>query len=200
MRQTSTPWRRPSGSRRRTAARWSSSRSVRRRSSSRCARPLPWGPTAQSWCRMRRPPDPISRDELRARKGARAGGADLVLFGQQASDSDGAVMWAAVADRLRGRSCRRWPTSRWRATGDGQASDGVRLRRHLRPAAGGGRGLGCDQRAALPVLKGIMGAKSKPTETLSLADIGVEPERVGTSGSRTTRHRRWRHRRRKVAR
>src|SRR5881392_2822618 len=28
-------------------------------------------------------------------------GADLVLFGQQASDPDGAVLWAAVADRLR---------------------------------------------------------------------------------------------------
>ena len=27
-------------------------------------------------------------------------GADLVLFGQQARDSDGAVLWAAVADRL----------------------------------------------------------------------------------------------------
>src|SRR6266704_4854783 len=27
--------------------------------------------------------------------------ADLVLFGQQASDSDGAVLWAAVAERLR---------------------------------------------------------------------------------------------------
>src|SRR5437588_9564448 len=27
--------------------------------------------------------------------------ADLVLFGQQARDSDGAVLWAAVADRLR---------------------------------------------------------------------------------------------------
>jgi electron transfer flavoprotein beta subunit len=28
-------------------------------------------------------------------------GADLILFGQQAGDSDGAVLWAAVADRLR---------------------------------------------------------------------------------------------------
>ncbi len=28
-------------------------------------------------------------------------GADIVLFGQQAADSDGAVLWAAVADRLR---------------------------------------------------------------------------------------------------
>ncbi|MBW8741646.1 MAG: electron transfer flavoprotein subunit beta/FixA family protein, partial [Acidobacteria bacterium] len=28
-------------------------------------------------------------------------GVDVVLFGQQAGDSDGAVLWAAVADRLR---------------------------------------------------------------------------------------------------
>src|SRR5256885_991127 len=28
-------------------------------------------------------------------------GADLILFGQQAGDSDGAVLWAAIADRLR---------------------------------------------------------------------------------------------------
>src|SRR5215204_5495055 len=28
-------------------------------------------------------------------------GADLIVFGQQSSDSDGAVLWAAVADRLR---------------------------------------------------------------------------------------------------
>src|ERR671937_1793527 len=27
--------------------------------------------------------------------------ADLILFGQQSSDADGAVLWAAVADRLR---------------------------------------------------------------------------------------------------
>ena len=30
-----------------------------------------------------------------------------------------------------------------------------------------------------PSLKGIMGAKSKPAETLSLADIGADPARVG---------------------
>ena len=28
-------------------------------------------------------------------------GAELILFGQQSSDSDGAVLWSAVADRLR---------------------------------------------------------------------------------------------------
>ena len=37
-----------------------------------------------------------------------------------------------------------------------------------------------------PSLKGIMGAKKKPQETLSLADLGVEPARAGEAGSRTT--------------
>jgi len=36
-----------------------------------------------------------------------------------------------------------------------------------------------------PSLKGIMGAKSKPQETLSLADLGVEADRAGEAGSRT---------------
>ena len=84
--------------------------------------------------------------------------ADLVLFGQQASDSDGAVLWAAVADRLRRPMVSQVADLALEGDrGDGQASDGVRLRRHLRPPAGGGRGLGCDQRAALPVLEGNHG-------------------------------------------
>ena len=37
-----------------------------------------------------------------------------------------------------------------------------------------------------PSLKGIMGAKSKPQETLSLADVGVDAGAVGEAGSRTT--------------
>ena len=36
-----------------------------------------------------------------------------------------------------------------------------------------------------PSLKGIMGAKTKPQETLSLADLGVEGDRAGEQGSRT---------------
>ena len=35
---------------------------------------------------------------------------DLVLFGQQSSDSDGAVLWAAVAERLAGPSSPRSPS------------------------------------------------------------------------------------------
>ena len=30
-----------------------------------------------------------------------------------------------------------------------------------------------------------MGAKKKPQETLSLGDLGAEPDRTGTAGSRT---------------
>jgi electron transfer flavoprotein beta subunit len=36
-----------------------------------------------------------------------------------------------------------------------------------------------------PSLKGIMGAKSKPQETVSLSDLGVEADRAGEQGSRT---------------
>ena len=36
-----------------------------------------------------------------------------------------------------------------------------------------------------PSLKGIMGAKSKPQETLSLADLAVEASDAGQEGSRT---------------
>src|SRR5204862_2859286 len=36
-----------------------------------------------------------------------------------------------------------------------------------------------------PSLKGIMGAKSKPQDQVSLSDLGVEAERAGEQGSRT---------------
>jgi electron transfer flavoprotein beta subunit len=36
-----------------------------------------------------------------------------------------------------------------------------------------------------PSLKGIMGAKSKPQDTVSLADLGLDPDSAGEAGSRT---------------
>jgi electron transfer flavoprotein beta subunit len=36
-----------------------------------------------------------------------------------------------------------------------------------------------------PSLKGIMGAKKKPFETLSLGDLGVDAAEAGDSGSKT---------------
>jgi electron transfer flavoprotein beta subunit len=37
-----------------------------------------------------------------------------------------------------------------------------------------------------PSLKGIMGAKKKPQDTKTLADLGLEADRAGEAGSRTT--------------
>jgi electron transfer flavoprotein beta subunit len=110
-----------------------------------------------------------------------------VLFGQQASDSDGAVLWSAVAERLR------LPVIS--QISELEMADGqVTAKRQTE--------FGYDKiRAALPVvlavsdavneprypsLKGIMGAKKKPQEVVSLADLGVEGDAAGQAGSRTT--------------
>ena len=112
--------------------------------------------------------------------------ADIVLFGQQAGDSDGAVLWAAVADRLR------VPVVSQAAEitqGDGkltvkrQTEFGYDVIETPLPAVVAVSDAINEPR--YPSLKGIMGAKSKPQDTLSLADLGVEPDRCGEQGSRT---------------
>jgi electron transfer flavoprotein beta subunit len=112
--------------------------------------------------------------------------ADVVLFGQQAGDSDGAVLWAAVADRLR------LPMISQAASlelGDGKA----KVKRQTE--------YGYDVIEAplpcvvavsdaineprYPSLKGIMGAKKKQQDTVGLADLGLSSDDVGEAGSRT---------------
>ena len=113
--------------------------------------------------------------------------ADLVLFGQQSSDSDGAVLWSAVADRLRRPLVSQVADlgiDGATVTGKRQTEFGYDVITAPLPAIVAVSDAINEPR--YPSLKGIMGAKSKPAETLSLADIGVEPERAGTSGSRTT--------------
>ena len=111
---------------------------------------------------------------------------DVVLFGQQAGDSDGAVLWAAVADRLR------LPMISQAAEltqGDGtltvkrQTEFGYDVIQAPLPAVVAVSDAINEPR--YPSLKGIMGAKSKPQKTLTLADVGVEPDRAGEHGSRT---------------
>jgi electron transfer flavoprotein beta subunit len=111
---------------------------------------------------------------------------DLVVFGQQAADSDGAVLWAAVADRLR------LPVISQAASlelADGKA----KVKRQTE--------YGYDVIEAplpcvvavsdaineprYPSLKGIMGAKKKPQDSVTTADLGLGPEEVGETGSRT---------------
>ena len=111
---------------------------------------------------------------------------DLVLFGQQSSDSDGAVLWAAVADRLRRplmSQVAALEIDGGSVTGKRQTEFGYDVIAASLPAVIAVSDAINEPR--YPSLKGIMGAKSKPTETLSLADIGVEAERAGTVGSRT---------------
>src|SRR2546423_6974437 len=112
--------------------------------------------------------------------------ADLILFGQQAGDSDGAVLAAAVADRLRlpvvSHAAELTHADR-KLTIKRQTEFGYDVIEAPLPAVIAVSDAINEPR--YPSLKGIMGAKSKPQETLSLAELGIEPERAGEAGSRT---------------
>ena len=111
---------------------------------------------------------------------------DLVIFGQQANDSDGAVLWAAVADRLQRpliSQVAELSLADGSVRGKRQTEFGYDVIEAPLPAVIAVSDAINEPR--YPSLKGIMGAKKKPQETVSLADLGVEAERVGEAGSRT---------------
>jgi electron transfer flavoprotein beta subunit len=113
-------------------------------------------------------------------------GADLVLFGQQASDADGAVLWAAVAERLR----RPVVSQAAEVTLDGEK---VRVKRQTEfgydvieaPLPAVIAVSDAINEPRYPSLKGIMGAKKKPFETISVSDTGVDAGDAGEAGSKT---------------
>jgi electron transfer flavoprotein beta subunit len=110
---------------------------------------------------------------------------DLILFGQQSSDSDGAVLWAAVADRLRRpliSQAAELQVGDGKARAKRQSEYGYDVLEAPLPAVVAVSDAINEPR--YPSLKGIMGAKKKPQEVLSLADLGVEGD-VGESGSGT---------------
>jgi electron transfer flavoprotein beta subunit len=111
---------------------------------------------------------------------------DLVLFGQQASDADGAVLWAAVAERLQ-----RPVVSQ---AAELSLADGtLRVKRQTEfgydvieaPLPAVVAVSDAINEPRYPSLKGIMGAKKKPFDTLSLADVGVDAGEAGEAGSKT---------------
>jgi len=113
-------------------------------------------------------------------------GADIVLFGQQAGDSDGAVLWAAVADRLQRpliSQVAELTREDGKLRGKRQTEYGYDLIEAPLPAVVAVSDAINEPR--YPSLKGIMGAKKKPQETLSLGDLGVDPGEAGEAGSRT---------------
>jgi electron transfer flavoprotein beta subunit len=112
--------------------------------------------------------------------------AQLILFGQQANDSDGAVLWAAVADRLRMpviSQVAELTVADGKVRGKRQTEFGYDVIEAPLPAVVAVSD--AINQPRYPSLKGIMGAKTKPQETVALAELEVEAERVGELGSRT---------------
>ena len=111
---------------------------------------------------------------------------DLILFGQQASDADGALLWAAVAERLRRPvvSQAAAVTLRDRVVQvKRQTEFGYDVIETPLPAVIAVSDAINEPR--YPSLKGIMGAKKKPQEVLSVGDLGLDPTDVGDAGSKT---------------
>jgi len=111
---------------------------------------------------------------------------DLVLFGQQANDSDGAVLWAAVADRLRRpvlSQVAELTVADGKVTGKRQTEFGYDTIQAPLPAVVAVSDAINEPR--YPSLKGIMGARSKPQRTVSVSELGVDAARVGETGSKT---------------
>jgi electron transfer flavoprotein beta subunit len=111
---------------------------------------------------------------------------DLVLFGQQANDSDGAVLWAAVADRLQQpliSQVAELTHENGKVRGKRQTEYGYDVIEAPLPAVVAVSDAINEPR--YPSLKGIMGAKKKPQETVSLSDLGVDVGEAGEAGSRT---------------
>jgi electron transfer flavoprotein beta subunit len=98
---------------------------------------------------------------------------DLVLFGQQSADGGGAVLWAAVAEKLR----RPVISQASELTVDGSSVTGKRqtefgydsIRAPLPAIVAVSDAINTPR---YPSLKGIMGAKKKPQETVAPSDAG----------------------------
>jgi electron transfer flavoprotein beta subunit len=112
--------------------------------------------------------------------------ADLVLFGQQSSDSDGAVLWAAVADKLRRpviSQVAELTVGDGKVTGKRQTEFGYDTIEAPLPAVVAVSDAINEPR--YPSLKGIMGARSKPQRSVSLSELDVDAGNVGEAGSKT---------------
>jgi electron transfer flavoprotein beta subunit len=108
-------------------------------------------------------------------------GADLVLFGQQSADGDGACLWAAVSERLRRPTISQvseLSVADGAVTGKRQTEFGYDTIRAPLPAVVAVTDAINVPR--YPSLKGIMGAKRKPQETLGAGEVGGAEEAATT--------------------
>jgi electron transfer flavoprotein beta subunit len=112
--------------------------------------------------------------------------ADLVVFGQASGDGDGAVLWAAVAELLQRPVISQVAT----LTFENGDVHGKRQTEHGYDTISAPLPVVVAVSDAInepryPSLKGIMSAKTKPQETLSLADVGVDSASAGEAGAKT---------------
>ena len=108
--------------------------------------------------------------------------AELVLFGQQSADGGGACLWAAVAERLRApvvSQVSELAVEGGALTGKRQTEYGYDVIRAPLPAVVAVSDSINTPR--YPSLKGIMGAKKKPQETLAVGDVGGAEESAATT-------------------
>jgi electron transfer flavoprotein beta subunit len=103
--------------------------------------------------------------------------ADIVLFGQQSADGDGACLFAAVAELLRRpviSQVSELSVGPGAVTGKRQTEYGYeRVRAPLPVVVAVSDAI---NEPRYPSLKGIMSAKTKPQETLSSGDVGGSGE------------------------
>jgi electron transfer flavoprotein beta subunit len=111
---------------------------------------------------------------------------DLVLLGQQSTDGVGASLWAAVAERLRRpliSQVAELTVSDGTLRGKRQTEYGYDVIEASTPAVIAVSDAINEPR--YPSLKGIMGAKKKPQDTVSLGELGIDAGSAGDAGSRT---------------
>ena len=111
---------------------------------------------------------------------------DLVLLGQQGSDSDGAVLWSALAELLRlpvVSQAASLELAGGKAKAKRQTEYGYDVIEASLPCVVAVSDAINEPR--YPSLKGIMGAKKKPFDTVSAGDLGLSADEVGEAGSRT---------------
>jgi electron transfer flavoprotein beta subunit len=124
-------------------------------------------------------------------------GPDLIFFGQQGADSDGAVLCAAVADRLRRPLISQAASLEQEFDPHHPPPNGVTTKVKVKRQTEYGYDVieapipcvvavsDAINEPRYPSLKGIMGAKKKPQETLTAADLELSTLEVGEAGSGT---------------
>ena len=118
---------------------------------------------------------------------AKQGPFDLVLMGQQASDSDCWVLPGVLAELLEApvaTQASKLELAGGNASLERQTELGYeKLTLSLPAVVSVSDAINTPR---YPALKAIMAAKKKPLEKLSIADLGLEADKVGAAGSATT--------------